>query len=106
MKGVFFVMKSLSYLGMSIYINESIKNPANKEFRQHFGLPITKKIVCYDVSNRSRDPLLVHEVIVAKEYIDSAKLLVSLEDGNDIFILSDFLVEMQKPTFVSTYFSI
>lgn len=93
------------YVGSTIYVNAFIDSPKVKKFRKYYDLPITKPIVCFDVAIEHKSPHIVQEIMVAKHYRgNSSKLFVTLDNGQEFFILSDFLSEMQKSNFIVTYF--
>ena len=84
-------------------------NPLNdldtKELRKEIGLPITKGLIYWykDVTNNSWKQSNICDYQIVDVYMPSGSksLMITLEDGRKIRILADYLVEMQKATFLN-----
>ncbi len=79
---------------------------AEKNYRKATGLPVTKQLVYYANARNVNSIKKVDKVRVVEIYDKTDFWMtfeIVLEDGTTVRIHSDFLSEMQKPSFVRDY---
>lgn len=73
-----------------------------KELRKEMGLPVTKNLIYWQKESASsweKRNVTDYEILATYEPSGSRSILIKLEDGEQIRILSDYLADMQKTTF-------
>lgn len=74
-----------------------------KELRKKLGLPVTKGISYWHKNEQvwKRSNVIDYKVVETYKPSESSLVLITIESGHQVNILSDYLAEMQKPSFVS-----
>lgn len=75
-----------------------------KELRKEIGLPVTKGIIywCKETSDSWKKINVVdYEIVATYEPSGSKSVVITLENGNRVRILSDYLADMQKTSFLN-----
>lgn len=75
-----------------------------KELRKEIGLPVTKDIVywCKDTYySWKKFSVVDYKIVATYEPSGSKSILITLENGNQVRVLSDYLADMQKSSFLS-----
>lgn len=75
----------------------------SKEFRKKLNLPTTKDVRYFRKENMFWKEYAVNEIEIVNTYMpsESSSLRITLANGERVNILSDYLAEMQKTTFIS-----
>ena len=78
-----------------------------KELRKELGLPMTKGLIYWYREGRSYKQCNVssYEIVETYEPGGSKCMLITLETGKQVRILSDYLSDMQKASFLNEVFS-
>ncbi len=81
-----------------------LNNDDTKELRKEIGLPVTKELFYWhrteSYTSWVREKVQNYKVVATYEPSGSKSLLITLENGREVRILGDYLVEMQKPSFL------
>lgn len=89
---------------LSLFADQGEEDPTiTDELRRKLNLPITKELVYYrESSHEVWQKFDVTGIVVEQEYSVGFSLRITLYNGEQVMIHSDFLKEMQKNNFVTT----
>lgn len=74
-----------------------------KELRKELGLPVTKDLVYWykDRQSWKQCNVIDYEIVATYQPSGSRSLLITLESGQQVRILADYLVDMQSSSFIN-----
>lgn len=80
-----------------------LQSEDSKELRKKLGLPITKDIVYWRKDNKKwvEYKVVNYKIVDVYEPSGTCSIVVSLDSGEEVRILQDYLSDMQKSTFIS-----